>query len=640
MKSSKLFSEYFLKAYRLSGFENLTTGILKPQELLVKDRFDLACKIFYIECREKQQDLELAKKLYAEHIRCITYNTFMEPDSSSKNCLEDFFNEFDNLIDSIKTNGFDTNKSIVPVGSNSSILNGSHRVAVCYYFGIDVPVVFIDNYYESYDYNFFKSQGMDEECLDLIAALFVKYCKNAYIGFLWPSVYEHQLKPAADILINKTVSVFYKKELNISFRGLVQLMMQLYGEQEWTGGFSGEFKGVIQKALNCYCESNTVIYLICNQQLDLIVNLKELCRNFFNIGNHSLHFTDTKDEATMASEIVFNKNSIALLNRGYIFNNTKFIDLCSGFSEYYTFCSISSDISSGFFSTNNQITTNNISLTTINDSIYSNWFDSFYCFGKRMLLPEHIQDSNSPYEIVWKNEKKARQMGEFKNTNFYKLTRIPTRMIKRILRKTKRIIIKIFKRPKRVNNIEKAFKKLKKNNCNYLVMRNYENFFDDLLIPGHNDIDVLVYSSNDRKLFLKIFKAVPRWGLDDGHAYKFLWRKEWVELDIRMVGDNYYDANWQINMLNNKIMTGNGYFVMCCIDYKYSLAYHGYYQKKLISPDYIIKFQKWFGSDSNSNFIKEDLRNFMISNGYYYCYPKDSSVQCYFDDYCNGLISN
>lgn len=628
MRSKELFSQYFLDSYKLTGSEELNISFVNPRTLITKERFDLACKIFYIESREKKHNIELAKELYAEHIRCITNNTFEEPDSSTKSGLDNFFKEFDLLIDSVKTNGFNVDKSIIPVGSNASILNGSHRVAVCYYFGINVPVVSIESHAEVYDYNFFKRHGMSEKYLDLISALFVKYCDCAYLGFVWPSVSKHCLLPAADKLIKNTNAVFYKKELKLNFRGIVQLMMQLYGQQSWTGGFEKHFKYVISKAKACYSDNGSVlVYVMCNLDLESITTLKSNCRCLFDMGKHSIHVTDTKEEATMASEIVLNSNSVFLLNNGYIFMNDEFADFCAQLSNYYDVCSFEGVNSSLFFKDLNKKIDDLKSFCNTPLSLYTNWFESVYCFGKIFYFDrDNVSKAKSPYEKIWK---------EFKNQRFK--TNISKTFSYRILRKIKRLLPNK-KTTKSVNNVQELFVRLRNKTCNYLVLRNFEGFFDDLLIEGHNDIDILVSSKKDRKIFLSVFHAIPRWGKNDGHAYKFLFCNKWIELDIRIVGDNYYDARWQKNMLLNRRLTDKGFYVMDSSDYKFSLAYHALYQKKYLSADYMSRFKIIFPSASNNDDIKQELRIFMEQNDYYYVIPQDKSVICYFDNYCEGRL--
>ena len=74
-------------------------------------RFDLMAKYLYI----KYRHINFYKKLYHKHL--ITFNNCWEH-PGDKTCINDFFNEYDKLIDNIKNNGYDDNFPI-PIGNNN-----------------------------------------------------------------------------------------------------------------------------------------------------------------------------------------------------------------------------------------------------------------------------------------------------------------------------------------------------------------------------------------------------------------------------------------------------------------------------------------------------------------------------------------
>ena len=44
------------------------------------------------------------------------------------------------------------------------------------------------------------------------------------------------------------------------------------------------------------------------------MKIKDKIREVFNVGKHSVHITDTKEEAIRTARVVFNDNSIHFLN--------------------------------------------------------------------------------------------------------------------------------------------------------------------------------------------------------------------------------------------------------------------------------------------------------------------------------------
>lgn len=186
------------------------------------------------------------------------------------------------------------------------------------------------------------------------------------------------------------------------------------------------------------------------------------------------------------------------------------------------------------------------------------------------------------------------------------------------------------------SNIREAFEILNKE-CFYLVLRNFEEFFDDILIEGHNDIDVLCANRREQKKMVKILGAVPRIGIDNGIHYKFLYMGKEVALDIRTVGDGYYDRNWQINMLKNRIYNPIGFYTMNNEDYYYSLIYHAIYQKKFLSEEYLMRLRNM--GNNTQNYTQLDfekvLLEFMKRKQYYFTLTYDKYVVLYFN---KGLI--
>ena len=181
-------------------------------------------------------------------------------------------------------------------------------------------------------------------------------------------------------------------------------------------------------------------------------------------------------------------------------------------------------------------------------------------------------------------------------------------------------------------SMEEVFALLNKK-CRYLILRNYEGFFDDILIEGHNDIDVLCASKQDRKNMVNILQATTRIGIDNGIHYKFMYRDKEVALDIRTVGDGYYDEKWQKNMIKNRIYNDLGFYTMNTSDYFYSLIYHAIYQKKEFSEEYSTRLQsmdiKTKGYSEQQ--FEEMLYDFMTKNDYYYTKTYDKYVLLYFN---------
>ena len=184
------------------------------------------------------------------------------------------------------------------------------------------------------------------------------------------------------------------------------------------------------------------------------------------------------------------------------------------------------------------------------------------------------------------------------------------------------------------NSVEELFGALNQK-CNYLILRNYEEMHDDnALCVNHEDIDILC---DDRRLLIDVMHAYPRGKKTYGVRYYILLKNVKVPVDIRQVGDCYYDTNWEKNMLAHKKMSELGMYVMNDEDYYYSLAYHGILQKKSFAEEYMERLYligKKIGMipQSRDNLLHQ-IETYMSEKDYYYMVPKlfDQTIYVNYD---------
>ncbi len=104
---------------------------VKPQDMLSAYRLDVIAKYIYAKHRELGVDSSWALNLYREHLH--VWIDFFERDKDGrpyKVGFDNFLFAFNGILDSIKLDGFDSSKTLVPLATNG-ISNGAHRVASC-----------------------------------------------------------------------------------------------------------------------------------------------------------------------------------------------------------------------------------------------------------------------------------------------------------------------------------------------------------------------------------------------------------------------------------------------------------------------------------------------------------------------------
>ena len=176
-------------------------------------------------------------------------------------------------------------------------------------------------------------------------------------------------------------------------------------------------------------------------------------------------------------------------------------------------------------------------------------------------------------------------------------------------------------------------------NFPYLVIRNFEDFFDSLLMDNHADIDLLC-NKKDRRKIIRLLGAEPRLDRDDGIHFQFQVASQQIPLDIRYDGDGYYDKNWEREMLRSRILDARGFYRMNTNEYFWSLLYHALYHKGTLSEEYLSRLERMkpelFPADQSG--LEIHLSGFMQQHRYYYTISKDHYLWYHFTDLCKRRI--
>lgn len=160
----------------------------------------------------------------------------------------------------------------------------------------------------------------------------------------------------------------------------------------------------------------------------------------------------------------------------------------------------------------------------------------------------------------------------------------------------------------------------------YVVLRNGEGL-PDAFDPTHEDIDMLAESASECAGCLgarKVKKAGRA-------AYVVRVAGTDVKMDIREVGDDYYDERWERGILARRVLQPRGVFEPGPDDAYYSLAYHALFQKPRIAPDYYGKLTRLAGAAGRSASTPDawfsEMSAWMDANHYAFVKPKDPSVR-------------
>lgn len=164
--------------------------------------------------------------------------------------------------------------------------------------------------------------------------------------------------------------------------------------------------------------------------------------------------------------------------------------------------------------------------------------------------------------------------------------------------------------------------------CKWVVLRNFEELIDSPVFNPGDDIDILC---DDIAFFIAVMNAKKRHG--GRCSYYVSVKNQNIPLDIRFVGDKYFDPVWASEMLKRKTVH-HTIPVLSKYDYFFSLLYHSKLQKREVKKIYIERLYELskelnFMNLSNQ-FVLDDslcskiLNAFFNSNKYKYTYTDDA----------------
>jgi hypothetical protein len=182
----------------------------------------------------------------------------------------------------------------------------------------------------------------------------------------------------------------------------------------------------------------------------------------------------------------------------------------------------------------------------------------------------------------------------------------------------------VYKNKKNFFNKINRFKKLK-----YVVLRDKNSEKDDLdlLVNDYflfkRAADCHSYKKKNLKLIANSGDPIEENGIKVSNYIRIKNNK--IHLDVRYVGDNYYDANWQKKILKNR-KSFSGYFVQNLENQLYTLMYHIIYHKGFIDKKYINFLKKKFKKKLNLDLIRDEINKFLKQKNYKILRPNDLTI--------------
>ena len=167
----------------------------------------------------------------------------------------------------------------------------------------------------------------------------------------------------------------------------------------------------------------------------------------------------------------------------------------------------------------------------------------------------------------------------------------------------------------------------------YAVLRNFEEL-PDRLPDGDADVDALCRSAQDLAAVANARVLVDQCGKFSCVTQV---NNSPLQFDLRTIGDNYYDTQWQADMLARAQVHGGCVMTLALDDYFFSLLYHAkvhkrqtkeIYRERLTQIASALGLAQLPGADLTADeAAAELLAGFLVANGYAYAAPLDIWVQ-------------
>lgn len=287
--------------------ENIACSWCAAQDIASGRRFDVYFKTFYLRMREK--NLELARRVYLEHIKVFSAGAYRESGNLEKVSPDAYLRQFDQISSKIHEKGFDSAISLIPCSVDGVICNGAHRLASAIVFGQNVALVHCPSEGPNYDFRYFLDRGLDPYFADIAATEFVEISPNSFIALLWPSA------EGKDELVDTMLgNVVYKKNIFLNLNGAKNLMTQVYALMKWIGSPDSDYQGVQAYVGRCFNKAGALrVITFIGTDLNTVVETKTRIRELFGIGNSAIHISDTHSEAISLARLLFNDRALHFL---------------------------------------------------------------------------------------------------------------------------------------------------------------------------------------------------------------------------------------------------------------------------------------------------------------------------------------
>ncbi len=297
-----------LNTYHLN--DQKTVRKMSPVSALNSSRLDVMARYIYAKSKIAGKGTEWGRYCYYDLIRAWTQDFKLPPPyEPGRYSMQDYWDQFNALIDSVSSKGYDPSTSIIPTCQNT-LVDGAHRLAASLALRIEnVSTIELEGEKQVQDYETMRRIGLDNDVLLNMVYEFVKLKNKTRLAVLFPIAQNMQKEFLENF--KSTNHIDYCENIPLTFKGLQNLQNFFYGQHEWWNEWhSYDFAKKRAHKLN----KNITILFFQEKEAHTTRLTKEKIRSFHPADTHVLHTTDTHEETIIAAQILLNMNGRDLLN--------------------------------------------------------------------------------------------------------------------------------------------------------------------------------------------------------------------------------------------------------------------------------------------------------------------------------------
>lgn len=298
---------------------------LEPEDLVSGNRLDVFARTGFVRDRRDGELGNWSRTLYRNFLMTSGVDG-RGSENGTRSTLADYFRNFEQLIDSLQSGGFDSEISSIPL-SKQGITNGAHRLAIALELGIRVHIKNSDETFSPYDYRWMRRRGLASLFVDAMAFELISHTPRARATIIFGQ--EKKIVDAIENELLGSAEIIIRKQIQLSEIGKRRSIQLCYDHNSW-------WKDTHLEKLTAerfpQGESHIDVIFSLETHVDRVRDRKNLLRRILPTGNFDrrIHGSDEYFDTFLLAECLLNQNSIDFLNSSPIGSENRIFSALGG----------------------------------------------------------------------------------------------------------------------------------------------------------------------------------------------------------------------------------------------------------------------------------------------------------------------